>query len=88
MKKLEIKDFTASSVSSDIWKGLETEQLSLTKFNVEDASFRKGKRHFQGLEKFLQRLDISDSFRKGQRPLLNLQLDHLENLKVSAFDKN
>lgn len=85
LRRLEIKGFDTDSIPTDVWKGVEIEELSLEKVEVNDASFRRGQRHFQGLEKSLQLLDIRNSFKNGHRPLLNLQLDHLENLEVNQY---
>ena len=78
----EIDNYKAPSISTDIWKGQKIENLVLSYVEVDDASFRRGKQHFQGLENSLDTLDIRKSFKNGHRPLLNLQLDHLKKLKV------
>lgn len=82
IQRFEIANYNASSISTDVWKGQNIDTLVLNHVEVEDASFRRGKRHFQGLENSLETLDVRESFRNIHRPLLNLQLDHLNKLKV------
>lgn len=84
LRNFKIENYLASSISTDLWRGQEIEDLSLDRVEVDDASFRRGQRHFQGLEKSLEALHITKSF-VGHRPLLNLQLDHLESLKVNML---
>lgn len=88
LQKLEINNYVASSIPTDLWHGLEIEDMSLAFVEVGDASFRRGKRHFQGLENTLNTLQIRDSFKSGHRPLLNLQLDHLGKMQHIILESN
>ncbi|KFM72957.1 hypothetical protein X975_08540, partial [Stegodyphus mimosarum] len=85
LHQLEITKLNASTLPTDIFKGLEIEEFVAEKIEVEDASFRRGRRHFQGLEQSLQKLEIRKSFR-GSRQLVNLQLDHLKKLDVIILE--
>lgn len=88
LSKLEISSYNASTIPVDLFSGLEIGDLSLDKVEVEDASFRRGMRHFQGLEDSLRTLEIRKSFRTKGRTLLNLQLDHLKNLQEIILEHN
>ncbi|GFY47494.1 relaxin receptor 1 [Trichonephila inaurata madagascariensis] len=83
-----ILDLNATTWQPDIFKGLNVKDLDLEKIEVDDASFRPGRVHFQGLEESLETLEIKKSFKNGHRPLINLRLDHLSHLKVAIFEHN
>ncbi|GFU67413.1 relaxin receptor 1 [Trichonephila clavipes] len=86
--KLIISDLNATTWQPDIFKGLNVKDLDLEKVEVDDASFRPGRLHFQGLEESVETLEIKKSFKNGHRPLINLRLDHLSHLKVAIFEHN
>ncbi|GFU38574.1 relaxin receptor 1 [Nephila pilipes] len=86
--KLIILGLNASTWQPDIFKGLHVKNLDLELIEVDDASFRPGRLHFQGLEESLETLEIKKSFKNGHRPLINLRLDHLSHLKIAIFEHN
>jgi len=83
---LTISGFNASTIKPDVFKGLQIEHLYLDRIEVDDASFRPGRRPFQGLEGSLEFLDITSSFK--MRGLAYLQLDHLSKLREALFEHN